>query len=64
MNFNVVKGFTSEEIEWLARAHIVTGSVVHSDGLNYFPAVTKDGCEHLPFVTGGGAESVEKPEFI
>jgi hypothetical protein len=64
MNFNVVKGFTSKEIERWARAHIVTGSVVHSDGLNCFPAVTKAGCEHIPLVTDRGAESVEKPEFI
>jgi hypothetical protein len=64
MNFNIVKGFTSKEIERWARSHIVTGSVVHSDELNCFPAVTKAGSEHIPLVTGDGAESVEKPEFI
>jgi hypothetical protein len=64
MNFNVVKGFTSKEIERWSIAHLASGSVVHSDGLNCFPAVKKAGCEHFPYVTGGGAESVEKPDFI
>jgi hypothetical protein len=40
MNFNIVKGFTSKEIERWARAHIVTGSVVHYDGL-IFPSGNK-----------------------
>lgn len=49
------KGFTSKEIERWANAHIESGSVVHSDGLNCFPAVKKAGCKHIPYVTGGGA---------
>lgn len=63
MNFNVVKGFTSEEIKRWPIAHIMPGSVVHSDGLNCFPAVKKAGCEHILYVTGGGAESVGKPDL-
>jgi len=64
MNFNVVKGFTLQEIERWSLKHLESGSTVHSDGLNCFPAVTKAGCKHIPYVTGGGVESVEKPEFI
>ncbi len=64
MNFNVVSGFKSEEIERWAKSHIKQGSTIYSDGLNCFPAVKKAHCEHVPLVTGGGAESVEKPEFI
>lgn len=60
MNFNVVKGFTSEEIERWSIAHLEPGCVVHSDGLNCFPAVKEAKCQHIPYVTGGGAESVEK----
>ncbi len=64
MNFNVVKGFTSKEIERWSIAYIKPGSIVHSDGLNCFPAVKKAKCKHIPYVTGGGAESVENLEFI
>jgi len=64
MNFNVVDGFKLEEIERWAKVHIEKGSTVYSDGLNCFPAVKEAGCEHIAYVTGGGAESVEKPEFI
>lgn len=42
----------------------MSGSVVHSDGLNCFPAVKKAACEHIQSVTGRGPESVEKSEFI
>jgi len=64
MNFNVVKGFTLKEIERWSLKHLKSGSIVYSDGLNCFPAVKKAGCKHIPYVTGGGAECVEKPEFI
>ncbi len=64
MNFNVVKGFTSEEIERWANDHLESGSIVHSDGLGCFPAVEDAGCEHVKYVTGGGPGSVDKAEFI
>jgi transposase-like protein len=64
MNFNVVKGFKSEEIERWAKKHVESGSTVYSDGLNCFPAVEKAGCKHIRYVTGGGPKSVDKPEFI
>jgi len=64
LRMNVVKGFTSDEVEQWARHHLVAGSHVVSDGLNCFPAVKKAGCSHQPIVTGGGPASVEKSEFL
>lgn len=64
MNFNVVKGFTSDEIGRWASDHLEPGSIVHSDGLSCFPAVEEADCEHVRYVTGGGRRSVDKAEFI
>jgi len=64
MNFNVVEGFRSEQIEQWATKHLKPGSIVYSDGLNCFPAVKNAGCKHIRYVTGGGPKSVDKVEFI
>jgi len=64
MNFNVVKGFTSDEIERWANDHLKPGCTVHSDGLSCFPAVEDAGCAHIRHVTGGGRKSVDQPEFV
>ena len=63
MNLNVVDGFTLKEIERWAKQHLTPGSVVVSDGLACFTAVTAAGCEHNRIVTGGGPKSVTKEEF-
>ena len=64
MNLNVVDGFKSAEIARWAKTHVAPGSIVVSDGLACFSAVTTAGCEHHSIVTGGGPESVKKEEFI
>ena len=64
MNFNVVKGFKLSEVSRWAKQHLAEGSVVVSDGLACFKAVTEAKCKHFSTVTGGGPESVTKEQFI
>jgi transposase-like protein len=64
MNFHVVEGFKLTEVSLWAKKHLSAGSLVHSDGLACFTAVTDAGCEHSSTVTGGGHESVTKEDFI
>ena len=63
MNMNVVDGFRSSEIARWSEKHIVPGSVVVSDGLACFSAVTESGCQHVSIVTGGGPSCVTMEEF-
>ena len=63
MNMNVVEGFRSSEIARWFEKHIVSGSVVVSDGLACFSAVTESGCQHVSIVTGGGPSCVTMEEF-
>ena len=63
MQLRTVKGFRSAEIERYAKASLVPGSVVISDGLACFKAVEKAGCHHVSFVSEGGRKGVEHPSF-
>ena len=63
MNLQVVRGFRSDEITKWSKKHLLPESIVYSDGLACFRAVTKVGCQHIPIVTGGGAKSVKHEEF-
>jgi transposase-like protein len=63
MNMNRVQGFTSAEIRRWSCRHLVSGSMVFSDGLACFNAVTDAGCQHQTVITGGGPDSVKHPEF-
>jgi hypothetical protein len=63
MHMNVVDGFKSKEIARWAKKHLEPGSLVVSDGLACFKAVTLAECEHQSIVTGGGPDSVSKEEF-
>ncbi len=63
MNMNVVKGFKSKEIARWARQHVAPGSIVVSDALACFSAVSVVAGEHRSIVTGGGLKSVTKEEF-
>lgn len=63
MNMNRVKGFQLTEISRWAQQHLKPGSLVVSDGLACFSAVTDADCMHKPLVTGGGHQSVTKEEF-
>ena len=48
-----VSGFTSQAVSAWAKANVVSGSVVLSDGLACFGAVTDAGCCHQPTVMAG-----------
>ena len=63
IRLSVVKGFRTREILGWSRKYLNEGSIVVSDGLACFNAVTQAGCEHDQIVCGGGRASVEKPEF-
>jgi hypothetical protein len=58
-----VQGFRGTEIARYAKASLVSGSIVFSDGLACFNAVTAAGCEHLAIVTGGGRKSAQLSTF-
>jgi hypothetical protein len=57
-----VSGFTSEVVSAWAKANVVSGSVVFSDGLACFGAVTDAGCRHQPTVMAG-RKPKDVPEF-
>jgi hypothetical protein len=63
IKLSVVKGFRSAEIKSWNQQHLIRGSIVISDGLACFIAVTEAGCVHDRIVCGGGRASVEEPEF-
>jgi len=62
MNMNVVEGFKSKEIARWAKQHL-SPSLVVSDGLACFNAVTEAGCRHETIVMGGEAECVTLEVF-
>lgn len=53
LKLNLVSGFTLTAIGKWAQANLMPGSVVTSDGLGCFAAVTNAGCIHMPVVVGG-----------
>ena len=52
LKLNLVSGFTAQAIKEWARDNLAPGSVVTSDGLSCFGAVTEAGCIHMPVVVG------------
>ncbi|MEW8028156.1 MAG: IS1595 family transposase [Candidatus Thiodiazotropha sp.] len=58
-----VRGFRSKEIARYAKASLVSGSTVYSDGFYCFRAVTDAECEHIAIVTGGGRKSAQHSIF-
>ena len=63
MAMNVVDGFRSKEIAKWAQRHLCADSVVVSDGLACFAAVSEAGCQHTAIVTGGGPACVSMETF-
>ena len=63
IKLQVIDGFRSKAIESWAKKALEPGSIVISDGLPCFRAVTQAQCEHDPIVCGGGRASVEEKEF-
>lgn len=62
IKLNLVRGFTSKSIGDWATANLMPGTVVSSDGLGCFAAVTEAGCIHLPTVVGD-LKPRDLPEF-
>jgi transposase-like protein len=62
LKLNRVSGFTSEAIGHWARACLLPATVVISDGLGCFAAVTDAGCIHAPQVVGN-RKPRDLPEF-
>ncbi|QFT55941.1 ISXO2-like transposase domain protein [Microbulbifer sp. THAF38] len=63
IKLSIIKGFRSSEISTWSKKHLCSGSMVISDGLACFNAVTEANCVHDKIVCGGGRASVEEPEF-
>lgn len=62
VKLNVVSGFTTQALSKWAKANLLPGTVVSSDGLGCFAAVTGAGCLHLPTVVGT-LKPRDLPEF-
>jgi hypothetical protein len=58
-----VKGFRQEEVGLWSKRNLEPGTIVASDGLSCFNAVTSAGCIHEPHIVGGGKQAVEHPAF-
>ena len=52
LKLNLVSGFTANAISKWARANLMPGTLVASDGLSCFAAVTDAACIHVPTVVG------------
>ena len=62
VKLNLVSGFTSQAIAKWAKASLMPGTRVTSDGLGCFAAVADAGCIHLPTVVGD-LKPRDLPEF-
>ena len=62
VKLNLVSGFTSQAIAQWAKASLMAGTCVTSDGLGCFAAVADAGCIHLPTVVGA-LKPRDLPEF-
>jgi hypothetical protein len=62
LKLTLVAGFTRAAIKEWAELHLAPGTVVASDGLSCFGAVTAAGCIHVPTVVGD-RKPRDLPEF-
>ncbi len=62
VKLSLVSGFTAKAIGQWAKASLVPGACVRTDGLGCFAAVTDAGCMHLPMVVGDRLPR-DLPEF-
>ena len=62
LKLNLVSGFTLNAIGKWAKANLVPGTIVTSDGLGCFAAVADAGCVHMPMVVGA-LKPRDLPEF-
>lgn len=59
----VVDGFSNAEVTSFAKAKLLPGADVYSDGLACFAAVIDHGCSHTVVICGSGRRAVEKATF-
>jgi hypothetical protein len=62
LKLDMVSGFTSDAIAKWAKASLMPKTIVTSDGLGCFAAVTEAGCIHMPRVVGA-LKPRDLPEF-
>lgn len=62
LKLHLVSGFTSRAIGNWAKANLAPGTLVSSDGLGCFAAVSSAGCIHMPTVVGA-LKPRDLPEF-
>jgi len=58
-----VGAFSKSALRKLASTALESGTVVLSDGLKCFAAVTEAGCKHTAIVTGSGPQAAKTPAF-
>ncbi len=63
MHLRGVKGFRKMEVSRYAKRSLTAGSLVVSDGLSCFQAVTNAGCLHQPIIVGSGRQAAQHPAF-
>jgi hypothetical protein len=62
LKLDLISGFTSQAISKWAKARLVPGTIVTSDGLGCFAAVTDAACRHAPRIVGS-LKPRDLPEF-
>lgn len=63
MKLSRVSRFSRQELKRWSQRHLEPDSVVTSDGLHCFAAVTAAGCEHRKIRTGGGKKAAKNTVF-
>jgi hypothetical protein len=63
VKLSVLSGFTSKAVGKWAQANLLPGTIVSSDGLGCFAAVTDAGCVHMPTVVGA-LKPRDLPKFL
>lgn len=63
MRFSQVKAFSKKSIDSWASNHLSPSCFITTDGLACFKALRSNGHKHTVIITGGGAASVNIPDF-
>lgn len=64
VHFRPIEAFSLEALEIWAKKNITEGSLVVSDGLGCFKAVTAANCKHQVHICGSGKKSVKNAAFL
>lgn len=58
-----VKRFSKTQLKKWGKQHLIPDSIVTSDGLKCFNAISDAGCKHRRIITGGGKKAANHPVF-